>query len=110
MLIRLHLVEVVRVHEGAVGVCVAGAAARSALVGVEQGAGGLALVDQGDGVHEVLVTTARMVRDGQALPLEAPVPWHLMEGRSPACRRWVWCPATRSTPWGTREYHVGCRT
>ena len=35
-----HLVEVVRVHEGAVGVRVAGAAACSALVRVEQGAGG----------------------------------------------------------------------
>ena len=35
-----HLVEVVRVHKGAVGVRVAGAAARSALVRVEQGAGG----------------------------------------------------------------------
>ena len=40
MVIRLHLVEVVGVHEGAVGVRVAGAAACSALVGVEQGAGG----------------------------------------------------------------------
>ena len=39
MVIRLHLVEVVRMHEGAVGVCVAGAAACSALVGVEQGTG-----------------------------------------------------------------------
>jgi len=37
---RQHLVEVVRVHEGAVGVRVAGAAACSALVRVEQGAGG----------------------------------------------------------------------
>ena len=40
MVIRLHLVEVVCVHEGTVGVRVAGAAACSALVGVEEGAGG----------------------------------------------------------------------